>query len=146
MASPWNCIYSAALLRSDPDYPERRVMGTGPFTFVEYRPGQPWVGRRFDGYFESGLPYLDGFRAVPIQGQATINALAAGQIQAEFPRRLPAAARTHRAARGERVRFYEGDRISIYMVAFNTERPPFNDARVRRAFAGNRPPRRLRRR
>jgi peptide/nickel transport system substrate-binding protein len=134
MASPWNCIYSAALLRSDPEYPERKVMGTGPFTFGEYRPGQPWVGRRFEGYFEPGLPYLDEFRAIPIQGQAAINALAGGQIQAEFRGVSPPQRERIRAARGERIRFYEGDRISIYMVAFNTERPPFNDVRVRRAL------------
>ena len=134
MASPWNCIYSAALLRSDPEYPERRVMGTGPFVFGDYRPGAPWTGRRFDGYFEPGLPYLDGFQAVPIQGQAAINALAAGQILAEFRGVSPAQRDRIKAARGERVRFYEGDRISIYMVAFNTERAPFSDPRVRRAL------------
>ena len=30
-ASPWNCIYSAAKLRADPNFPARNVMGTGPF-------------------------------------------------------------------------------------------------------------------
>ncbi len=134
MASPWNCIYSAALLRSDPQYPERRVMGTGPFVFGDYRPGAPWTGSRFDAYFEPGLPYLDGFRAIPIQGQASINALAGGQIMAEFRGVSPPQRDRIRAARGERIRFYEGDRISIYMVALNTERAPFNDARVRRAL------------
>jgi peptide/nickel transport system substrate-binding protein len=135
MASPWNCIYSASLLASDPDYPRRKVMGSGPFTFVDYQLGQQWTGKRFDGYFEPGLPYLDGFRAVVIEGQAAINALAAGQIQAEFRGVTPQQRDRILAARGDKMRVFEGDRISIYVVVLNTERPPFNDARVRRALS-----------
>ena len=33
-ASPWNCIYSAAKLAEDPQFPKTHILGTGPFTFV----------------------------------------------------------------------------------------------------------------
>lgn len=134
MASPWNCIYSARKLASDPDYPQRKVMGTGPFAFEEYRQGQPWVGKRFDGYFRQGQPYLDAFRAIPIDGAATTNALAAGQLQAEFRGLGPAQRDRVAASRGDKMRFFEGDRISVYVLALNTQRAPFDDVRVRRAL------------
>jgi peptide/nickel transport system substrate-binding protein len=134
MASPWNCIYSAALMARDSNYPARRVMGSGPFEFVEHAPGSHWAGKRFDGYFERGLPYLDGFRALKAEGQPAINALAAGNIQAEFRGVTPPQRERIRQSRGERMRFYEGDRISVFVVAFNTERKPFDDVRVRQAL------------
>ena len=60
-ASPWDCIYSAARLKKDPKFPERNIMGTGPFTFDEHVAGSHWRGRKFKDYFEKGKPYLDGF-------------------------------------------------------------------------------------
>ncbi len=33
-ASPWDCIYSAAKLKQDPNFPIKNVLGTGPFKFV----------------------------------------------------------------------------------------------------------------
>ncbi|MBI3503510.1 MAG: ABC transporter substrate-binding protein [Proteobacteria bacterium] len=134
MASPWNCIYSAALLARDREYPQRRVMGSGPFEFVGYQQGQAWVGKRFERYFEAGRPYLEGFRATYIDGAATVNSLAAGQIQAEFRGLTPAQRDRIKAIRGDKTQFYEGDRISVYVVALNTEHPPLDDARVRRAL------------
>ena len=37
LASPFNCIYSAAKLKQNPRYPETEIMGSGAFTFVEPR-------------------------------------------------------------------------------------------------------------
>ena len=36
LASPYNCIYSAAKLKQNPRYPETEIMGSGPFTLVEH--------------------------------------------------------------------------------------------------------------
>ncbi|MBI2983619.1 MAG: hypothetical protein HYY42_05515 [Chloroflexi bacterium] len=64
LASPWNYIYSDALMKSDKDYPAKKVMGTGPFTFGEYVKGSHWTGKKNASYFDKGKPYLDSFRAV----------------------------------------------------------------------------------
>jgi peptide/nickel transport system substrate-binding protein len=36
LASPFNCVYSAARLKQNPRYPETEVMGSGAFQFVEH--------------------------------------------------------------------------------------------------------------
>src|SRR5919112_31382 len=35
-ASPWDCIYSAAKLQQDPNFPRANIMGTGAFRFIEH--------------------------------------------------------------------------------------------------------------
>ena len=47
-ASPFNCVYSAAKLKVDPKFPERNILGTGPFTFVEHQAGSR---RSYDRFF-----------------------------------------------------------------------------------------------
>jgi peptide/nickel transport system substrate-binding protein len=89
-ASPWDCVYSAAKLKEDPKFPERNILGTGPFTFVEHQAGSHWLGKKFDGYFEKGKPYLDGYRAIFMGGAPMVNALSAGQVLAEFRGHSPA--------------------------------------------------------
>ena len=39
LASPFNCIYSAAKLKQNPRYPETEIMGSGAFKFVEHVKG-----------------------------------------------------------------------------------------------------------
>src|SRR5919201_1221823 len=78
-ASPWNYIYSAAALEKDPRFPEKNILGTGPFTFVEYVNGSHWVGKRFEDYWDKGKPYLDSFRALFIRETATQEAAVRGE-------------------------------------------------------------------
>src|ERR1700752_550650 len=61
-ASPWNCIYSAVKLPNDPEFPKPHIRGPGAFAFVEYEKGKYWRGRRWEKYFLSGKPYLDGYQ------------------------------------------------------------------------------------
>src|SRR6267378_6435265 len=83
-ASPWNCIYSAAKLKEDPNFPKTHVLGSGAFTFVEHVPKSHWKGKRFEKYFLQGKPYLDGYTARFMGGQKTIDAFKSGSIAAEF--------------------------------------------------------------
>jgi peptide/nickel transport system substrate-binding protein len=135
LASPWNCIYSAAKLQADPKWPERNVMGSGPFKFVEHVKGSHWVGQRFDDYFEQGKPYLDGFRAVFLTGAAMINALQGGQITAEFRGLAPADRDRLVQTLGDKIKVEEGPWTCKLDVIFNIEKKPFDDVKVRRALS-----------
>ncbi|MBI4274691.1 MAG: ABC transporter substrate-binding protein, partial [Rhizobiales bacterium] len=135
-ASPWDCIYSAAKLKVDPKFPEKNVLGTGPFKFVEHAAGSHWVGERFADYFEKGKPYLDGYRAIFITNTAArVNALQAGEVLSEFRGHSPADRDKLKAALGDKIVIQESPWICSLVVTFNTQKKPFDDARVRRALS-----------
>ncbi len=134
LASPWNCIYSAALLRSDPEYPARRVMGSGPFIFGAHVKGANWTGRRNPDYFRQGLPYLDGFEASVVTSSTLVNALQGRQVQAEFRGISPAERDRLRRAVNDAVSYQESVRLTVFQLILNTKRKPFDDPRVRRAL------------
>jgi peptide/nickel transport system substrate-binding protein len=134
-ASPWNCLYSAARLRDNPNFPQKNVIGTGPFKFVEHVAGSHWTGARFDGYFKPGRPYLDGFRAITMNAGVTLNALEGRQILAEFRGFSPAERDRLVAKLGKAARVQEAGWLLDMILTFNAEKKPFDDARVRRALS-----------
>jgi peptide/nickel transport system substrate-binding protein len=135
-ASPFNCVYSAAKLREDPRFPVQNILGTGAFRFVEHVRGSHVAGERFADYFLPDRPFLDGIRASVIpQSSAMINALQGGQILAEFRTVGPADRSRLESARGNTMRFEEATWNTGLILIFNTEKPPFDDVRVRRALS-----------
>ncbi len=134
-ASPWNCVLSAAKLKSDPEYPKNRIMGTGPFKFVEHVKGSHWVGQRNENYFDKGKPYLDGYRIVFIKGAPMINALQGGQIMAEFRGLSPAERDRLKQTTGDKLKVEETPWLCKFDLFFNTKRQPWSDIRVRRALS-----------
>lgn len=134
-ASPWDCVYSAAKLKADPKFPERNILGTGAFSFVEHQAGSHWVGRKFDGYFQQGKPYLDSYRAVFMSGAPMVNALSAGQVLVEFRGHSPADRDRLVQALGDRAVVVESPWVCSLVVSFNAKKKPFDDPRVRRALS-----------
>ena len=134
-ASPWDCVYSAARLKKDPKFPERNIVGTGPFTFDEHVAGSHWRGRKFKDYFEKGKPHLEGFLAIFIAGAPMVNALSAGEVLAEFRGHSPADRDRILKTLGDKAVVQETPWVCSLVVTFNTKKKPFDDARVRRALS-----------
>ena len=133
-ASPFNCVYSAAELAKDQQYPAKKVMGTGAFEFVEYVKGSHWSAKRFDGYWQKDRPYLDGYKALMIKGPVAVPGIQGGQFDAEFRGRSPAERDQLVKAMGDKVTVHEGPWITNIQLYANTEKKPFDDVRVRQAL------------
>jgi peptide/nickel transport system substrate-binding protein len=111
---------------------QSKIVGTGPFTFVEYQNGDHFSVAKNQNYWRSGEPRVDGVTTF-IRGQSTMGLqLESGALDIikgpsvdDFVRLRDDPnyqAIIHPAAGW----FYE--------VGFNTARPPFDDKRVRQAF------------
>lgn len=133
-ASPFNCIYSAAKLAQNPTYPHTEVMGTGAFKFKEYVKGSHWEAVRYEGYHGKDRPYLDGYKGFFVKTAGVVNGIIGGQFDAEFRGRTPAERDQLVKTMGDKVTVQEGPWITNIQLAFNTEKKPLDDERVRRAL------------
>ena len=65
-----------------------------PSRFVEHVKGTSWEGKRFEGYFDKGKPYLDGYKAYFVKSNAVVPGILGGQFDAEFRGRNPSRRRS----------------------------------------------------
>ena len=136
LASPFNCVFSAAKLKEDPRFPEKNILGSGAFQFVEYVRGSHLTAKRFDGYFRKGLPHLDSYRAFFVRTNAVVPGMLGGQFDIEFRGRTPSERdQLMTSAEKERWVLHEGPWATVDIVIFNTTQKPFDDPRVRRALS-----------
>jgi peptide/nickel transport system substrate-binding protein len=112
-------------------------IGSGPFEFVEYLPGESIVFERFDDYFIPGLPYLDGvvFR---IENDLSVQMIDLERKEAHLATNISDPDAIERLSGSEHLGVtslgYEG-LGPLNWLAFNMLREPLQDVRVRHAIA-----------
>ena len=135
LASPWNYIYPAAKLKTDPKFFEKNIMGTGPFTYVEYVKGSHWAGKKNPNYFVKGKPYLDSYKAIFITDvNRQTSAIQSKQAMIEFRGFTPTQRDTLSRALPNDLSIQEAKWVCVNYVSFNTTKKPFDDVRVRQAL------------
>jgi len=135
LASPFSWIFKADILARDMRWYETNVMGTGPFKFVEHVKGSHWVAKKNPDYWDKGKPYLDGYRALFISSSsAQVAALRGERAHAQFRGLSPVDRDILVQALGSKITVQESPWDCVSLVAFNHERKPFDDKRVRRAL------------
>jgi peptide/nickel transport system substrate-binding protein len=108
-------------------------VGTGPFKFVSFAPGDRLELTRFDGYFEEGLPYLDGvsIRVLP-DAQARVANLQSGDVQLIEGLAEADVSRLTEDSALQVAHTVEGG--TWHTVVFNTRREPLDNKLVRQAL------------
>ena len=110
-----------------------KPVGTGPFRFKSWSPGDRLELERNPDYFEPGLPKLDGvtLRIIP-EAAARVAGIESGAIDVlwNLPYETIDKFKSHPSVRADGTSTATWDGIIL-----NNERAPFNDVRVRQALA-----------
>lgn len=109
--------------------------GTGPFQFVEHKMNDYMKLKKFPGYWEKGLPYVDEVIFKPIvEDTVRYTSLRTGEIH--WANTIPFT-EVERALKNPSKDFVvkEGPTQSVFYFILNCTRPPFNNVKVRRAIA-----------
>ena len=111
----------------DPSKP----VGTGPFKYVSFTPGQQSIFARNENYWDSPLPYLDQLVMTDFQDETSqVNALLSGQV--DVINLLSQATIGTVTGSGKKVVISPGGGFNPFTMRVDVE--PFKDARVRQAF------------
>jgi peptide/nickel transport system substrate-binding protein len=114
------------------------AIGTGPFILEHYEPNVKSVFRRNPEYFRQGLPYVDGVEWLVVDDESTGLAMyRTGQIDTgpglQWDVRqsdLESLRQSH-----PHLHFQNMQGNSTTTIWMRTDKPPFNDVRVRRAIS-----------
>jgi peptide/nickel transport system substrate-binding protein len=128
-APVYPCHVPAAQMRTHP-------VGTGPFKFVEFKQNESIRLERNPDYWKLGRPYLDGIEYSIIANRSTmILALETGKFDLSFTGELTPELVKDVQAQVPQIQCLVQPQNTQGNLLVNRERPPFDDARIRRAMA-----------
>ena len=108
-----------------------RPVGTGPFKYESFTPGQQSVFVRNENYWQSGLPYVDRLIMTDYASETSqINALLSGVE--DVVDLLSATSISAVTSGGAHVSIEDGGGMTPFTM--RVDKPPFTDPRVREAF------------
>ncbi|MBW2619697.1 MAG: ABC transporter substrate-binding protein, partial [Deltaproteobacteria bacterium] len=112
-------------------------IGTGAFEWVEWKPKDYWKVKRFNDYWNKGKPYLDEIIFKPLPDEMMrFNALKAGDLDIALVLPIDEAAKALKnPERAKGVEFSMHPLGGANFIMFNCGQPPYDDVRVRQAFA-----------
>lgn len=114
--------------------PSAGMIGTGPFKFVSWDRGQEIVLDRFDGYWNKDrLPKVKRLVIKILQDESTtISSLRTGGVDGTFG----LSGKAVKALRGSsNIQVVEAPSYFVHFLGINTQRKPWDDARVRQALS-----------
>ncbi len=110
------------------------AIGTGPFVLKNYQKNASANFVRNPDYFEKGQPYLDGIEyLISIDNSARLAAVQSGQAHVNVYPFTPAEAEQIKSS-NPKIAMEEVPGLAGYLF-FRTDKPPFNDMRLRQAFS-----------
>ena len=142
LAGPVGRVFSTAAAAADPDLFARAPVGTGPFAFRRWSPGEPAVLEANQGYWRtaadgSTLPWVDEIRFTVIDDERDrLAALVEGRgdvLMSRSAELATAVAGTTDGA-GQPLSVIRSFDDNAGVVLFNLLRAPLDDIRVRRAL------------
>ena len=113
-------------------------IGTGPFKYHSFTPGQQSVFTRNEHYWQPGKPYLDQLTIINFNNDTTaFNAVQSGALDMYANAAFPLVREAQSAGLG--VLFSRAGEFNLFSM--RVDQAPFNDVRVRQAFRliANRP-------
>jgi peptide/nickel transport system substrate-binding protein len=136
LAHPANFIYAKKYLDQDPQWYKQNTMGSGPFKLKEYVRGASLEMVRNPNYWKKGFPYLDGAKYFIIKDDgARAKSIRSDRTDVEFRGFAPTEVEAIKNQMGDKVTIgYPGQPVH-WGVAFNVDKKPFDDERVRKALS-----------
>lgn len=125
------CYFTTGIIPEGYDNCQAAPVGTGPFKFVSYTPGQSVVLVKNDNYWQKGLPYLEKVTfKVCADMDAGLTELAAGSIDI-FPYLTP-----DRVSQLDSAKFnvLSNGSNMVQIFALNNAVEPLNNLKVRQAI------------
>ena len=121
---------TAAIIPKNNQDPGKNPVGTGPFKYVSYTPGQGLILEKYDGYWQEGIPYIDEAE-FKIFGDtdAALMEMKSGSVDI-----MQYLSEDQAMALGDGFNILEGNVNYVQGLFLNNQYGPLKDVRVRKAL------------